>query len=148
MKKEVVLAIAIGFALGLVITFGIWTANKSLKQANSSVSESASTSSSLTPPLSPTPMPASNLSLSISSPDDESLNTTGSITLAGKTSPQASVAIVSDLEEQIVTTDSAGNFTVTLNLEGGYNTITVSAFDAAGNSATQTLYVTYTTAKV
>ena len=31
MKKEILIAILIGFILGLIITFGIWTANKSLK---------------------------------------------------------------------------------------------------------------------
>ncbi len=61
MRKEVLVAIIIGFGLGLVITFGIWTANKALKTA--------------APPTPPTeekeevtPTPAPTLELLITSP--------------------------------------------------------------------------------
>jgi len=152
MKKEVFLAVAIGFGLGLVITFGIWTANKSLKDAQ--LAQPTPTPAPTVAPqgeVGPTPISqptAQNLQLTVSSPEDEALVTKDTVTITGKTAAEAGVVIVSELGEQIVTADTSGNFTADVELEGGYNNLTITAIDTAGNSATQTLTITYTTAKV
>lgn len=143
MKKEVFLAISIGFVLGLIITFGIWTANKSLKQLPQTTPTPAPT-----PAASISPTPASAVTLTLSSPEDESLTNVSSVTVSGKTFPNASVAIASESDDQIVTADSSGNFSTTVDLDGGYNTITATAFDQTGNSSSQSVTVTYTTSKI
>ncbi|OGC91879.1 hypothetical protein A2876_03965 [Candidatus Amesbacteria bacterium RIFCSPHIGHO2_01_FULL_48_32b] len=151
MKKEVLLAIAIGFTLGLVITFGIWTANKSLKNAAAPQATPAPTGSPLpttAETLSPTPPSSSAISLTITSPEDESLLNKDSVTISGKSAPLAMISIISESREQIVTADASGNFTADIDLEGGYNIISITAFDASGNSASQTITLSYTTAKV
>ena len=149
MKKEVFLAVAIGFGLGLVITFGIWTANKSLKDAQQAQpSPTPEPTSTPITSVSPTPSSPITLTLTVTSPEDESLVNKDTVTVTGKTAAGSSVAIVSETGEQIVTADESGNFTADVELEGGYNNLTITAFNSAGNSNSQTLTITYTTAKV
>ena len=143
MKKEVILAIAIGFALGLVITCGIWTANKSLKN----LPQPSPTSTSLTP----SPIPANQLTndqLTILTPEDELLTASNTVTVTGKTSAGSTIIITSEDAEKVVPVDATGNFTSVVDLISGYNTITVFAYDSAGNESSQSLTVTYSTAKI
>ncbi|TSC84108.1 MAG: polymorphic outer membrane protein [Microgenomates group bacterium Gr01-1014_16] len=155
MKKEVFLAIAIGFGLGLVITFGIWTANKSLKDAQlaQQTTPTATPAPTVVPSESrdevgPTPSFPVTVTLTVTSPEDESLVNKDTVTITGKTAPGATVTILSEIGEVIVAPDNSGNFTADIKLEGGYNNITITAFDSTGNSNSQTLTITYTTAKV
>lgn len=148
MKKEVILAIGIGFVLGLIITFGIWTANRSLKNLPQLTSPSPTATPQPSPgQTSPSPSP-SQISLSISSPENESLTDKNSTTVTGSTAPNAAVAILWESGQQIASPDASGKFTVQIPLEGGFNRISVTAYDPEGKSATQTLTVTYTTAKI
>jgi hypothetical protein len=137
MKKEVLLAIGVGFGLGLVITFGIWTANKSLKQAKIQA----------TPLPSPTPAIVNELptinKLTIDSPEDESISNASSITVSGTTTPKAVVSIVYEEDETIVEADDKGAFSTKIDLIGGYNTIIIS-----DQENTETRVVTYTTTKI
>lgn len=137
MKKEVLLAIGVGFGLGLVITFGIWTANKSLKQAKVQV----------TPAPTPTPVvvnepPATN-QLTITSPEDESISAVATITVSGKSTPNAVISIIFEEDETIIEADDKGEFSTKINLIGGYNTIIIS-----DQENTETRIVTYSTAKI
>lgn len=153
MKKEVFLAISIGFVLGLVITFGIWTANKSLKnlpQAQASPTPTLTDSS--TPDSTPAPKndtPSSEtLPLTVSAPMDEALVTKSTITVTGKTSPNAAVSMTYESGEQVVEADASGNFTAEVKLEGGYNLILLTAYTKSGESKSLSLTVTYTTAAI
>ena len=150
MKKEVFLAIAIGFVLGLIITFGVWTANNSLKQLSHAPSPTPlSSPEPQAQAATPTPPPATNnLQLTVSAPDPDLLTNSQSLTVKGSTSPNATVAILSESAETTVTADSSGNFSADVSLEGGYNRLTVSAFDKDSHTASLTLVVTYTTSKI
>jgi len=147
MKKEVILAIAIGFALGLVITFGIWTANKSLKNLPKA-SQPTPTSEAVAATPASTPSSNQTISLTISSPADESLTNSNKTTVSGTTVANAIVVIFSEDSQQIVSADDKGNFTADMGLVGGYNTIRVAAFDFSGNTTEQSITITYTTAKI
>lgn len=159
MKKEVVLAIVIGFGLGLIITYGIWLANKSLKTISPTdatptpeISESTlpTTQPEITQSPSPklTPTQSNGVNLNITSPQDELLSESAKITVKGTTNPSAIVAIAYEGGQQLVSADASGNFSAEVALDGGYNLITVTATDKQGNSTSQTLTVTYTTAKL
>ncbi len=143
MKKEVFLAISIGFILGLIITFGIWTANKSLKQAAKPTPTPEAMATSPTPSAAP-----STLSLNITAPDDETLTNSATITLTGTTAPNADIAVLYEIGQTIIQADQNGKFSFDVPLDGGYNRITVTAYDQNGNTATQKLTVTYTTQKI
>lgn len=140
MKKEVILAISIGFALGLIITFGIWTANQSLKNL-----PQPSPKASVAP--SPSPV-SSSAALVISSPDDESLVATDTTPLSGTTIPNATLLVVSENSEQTAVADASGNFSLDVNLITGFNTITVYSYAADGQETSQSLTITYSTAKI
>jgi len=147
MKKEVALAVSLGFVLGLIITFGVWTANKSLKDLAREKASPTPTPAQ-TSDLTPAPVPANGFSLSISSPEDESISAVSSIVLTGVTSPKAVVAVMTETGQQIVVADTDGEFTAKITLEGGYNNISVTAHDTAGNSASKNVLVTFTTSKI
>jgi hypothetical protein len=147
MKKEVALAVSLGFILGLIITFGIWTANKSLKN-HAQEKTATPTTARVQADISPTPVPADGFSLSITSPEDEALSNVSNIVLTGVTSPKAVLAIMSETGQQIVEADTDGEFTAKITLEGGYNNLSVTAFDSSGNSASKNIVVTYTTSKI
>lgn len=144
MKKEVFLAVSVGFVLGLLITFGIWTANRNLK-----VSPRPEITQILTSPSpEPSAAPSSPLALTLTSPEDELLTTSDSVIISGKTTPEAVLSIISESSEKIITADKTGTFSTDVDLEGGFNRLMITAFDATGNSASQELLVTYTTSKI
>jgi hypothetical protein len=134
--------------LGLIITFGIWTANKSLKQGPGSLAQNTSPTPQLTPAPIPTASPANKISLNVSTPADETLTNATTIALTGKTVPNAAVAVLFESGETILTASDAGDFSFEVPLEGGFNRISVKAFDQNGDSSTQNLTVTYTTQKI
>lgn len=151
MKKEVLLAISIGFALGLVITFGIWTANKSLASIKKNTPKPTPTEMAQNTPsanVSPTPAATASSALTITSPDDEAFSAKNTTTVSGKTTPGSTVVILYEGNDDVVLADTNGNFTDDIDLITGFNTITVSAFDKNGTESTQTLTVTYSTAKI
>jgi len=143
MKKEILIAIIIGFILGLIITFGIWTANKSLKNGTQNKQENEQAS--------PTPTPSQNkeeMFLQINSPANNDIIGQEEVTIEGQTKPQAIVAVVYQEDDQLIQADSQGNFSVDITLVGGANEIKISAYDNQNNEAQQTLDLVYSTAKI
>lgn len=143
MKKEILIAIVIGFALGLVITFGIWTANKSLKTATQKNKVAVAK-----PTITPSPTPSEKISLSIVSPQNNSISDKEKVEIVGQTSPSAVVAILYREGEKIVEADENGDFTTEITLVGGANEIQITAYDKDGNKANKTLNIVYSTAKI
>lgn len=139
MRKEVIIAIIIGFGLGLIITFGIWTANRALREL---------------PPEEAVPTPAEEItptptfSLTIREPEDNSISSEEKITIAGTTAPGAVVVILYQEGEKILEADKDGNFETEITLVGGANEVEVSAYDSKGNEASQTLTIVYSTAEI
>jgi hypothetical protein len=137
-RKEVLIAIIIGFGLGLVITFGIWTANKALREAAPKVTPA--------PEVTPTPTPA--FSLTVTSPEDNALYAEETIEVSGATAPGAIIVILYQEGEKILEADSEGKFSTEITLAGGANEIKISAYDQEGNEAEKTLTVVYSTAEI
>ena len=139
MRKEIIIAIIIGFGLGLVITFGIWTANRALKEA---------------PPEEEVPAPVEEItpvptfSLTINEPQDSSISSEEKITISGTTASEAVVVILYQEGEKILEADQDGNFETEITLAGGANEVKVSAYDSEGNEASQTLTIVYSTAEI
>ncbi len=118
MRKEVLLAIIVGIALGAVILFGINLANKS-------VSSSTSTGQTKNSGANPTPTVA-NKSLTIVSPLNHSVTTEKMILLTGRAHPGANLAIISELDDLLIEASPEGTFSAQINLEAGENIITIS----------------------
>lgn len=135
MKKEVVIAVLIGLSLGLIVTYGIYTARRSLMSTNSSLP---------TPTPSSTPAPTSSV-LSVVSPDDESLQFTSDVKIAGTTKPGSLVIIFINDKYQITHADQSGNFGIGVQLDEGSNVITTRAIDDNGQTVDDQRTVIYST---
>jgi hypothetical protein len=83
--------------------------------------------------------PVRNLTLQITTPQDESVVTTATITVTGKTSSGAVVSINGKLAD----VDAVGGFKFRLLLDEGPNTIEVVASDRDGHELSQILLVIY-----
>lgn len=145
MKKEILIAIVIGFILGLVITFGIWTANKSLQENNSVQKTQENENQPITNENTPV---EEKISLSIISPQDNSLLDQEKTEIAGKTTPLANIVILFEDGEEIIQADEQGEFKKEITLSGGANEITITAFDQDGNEASKILNLVYSTAQI
>ncbi|MCL5090899.1 MAG: hypothetical protein M1514_02720 [Patescibacteria group bacterium] len=141
MKKEVLLSILIGFGIGLIATFGLYNARKSIQTANQIESPLADNSSS------PTSTPVSP-ALSLISPMDESLVNDSKITLSGICPPSSWVAIITEKGEKIIQADKKGNFETEVNLVSGENEIEVNSVSENGDTITKTITVVYSTVEI
>lgn len=137
MRKEVIIAIVLGFALGLVITFGIWNANKALKEKEQPpVTEQVTGAPQSTPTV-------SSFSLAILAPEDESVQNEEKIAVVGTTEAGANVVVISQTGETIVEADNSGKFETEITLESGTNEINITATNEKGEEATKTIYLVY-----
>jgi hypothetical protein len=142
-KKEILIAIVIGFALGLVITFGIWTANQALKQ------QAQLAKPTPTQEVEPTPPPeVEKLSLIITTPEDDSISSEEKIEVSGETASFSTVVILYPEGEVVIQADQQGNFSSEITLVGGANEIKIAAWDQNGNEVSKTLNVVYSTAEI
>ncbi len=142
MRKEVILAIIGGVALGLLVIGGLWWTNKATTEESLNITP--------TPVLeqSPTLIPTPSLSLEIISPEDESIIEEEKITLEGKTAPESVVVVIYPEGENIVEADKEGNFETEITLVGGANEIKITAYDKEGNQVEKNLTLVYSTAKI
>lgn len=141
MKKEVFIAILAGLAIGLIITVGIFTANRSLEQQKNKTTAT------------PTPISSFNpnqiqKSLHLTSHENFDLVDKAEITLSGIAWPNAVIALMAENTNLFTVADTEGIFTFTFNLIKGYNEITLIASDPTGETVTQSLVLTYSTTKI
>lgn len=148
MKKEVYIAIIIGFVLGLLITGGVWLANKTsllkpLLNPGASTQKISENNGAATPI--PTVPP---LLLTITSPQNHDIYDKETINVSGSTSQPATIVILYNEGEKIIETDKDGNFTADITLIAGANEITISAHDESGNEVDQKLEIIFSTAVI
>lgn len=143
MKKEIIVAIVVGFALGLIITFGIWTANKAIKARP----EVAFEEEIVTPTPEPTPTPT-GFTLKILSPEDNALVDTSEVELKGSAVANAVIVIAEEDGEKIIEADENGSFATEISLIKGINEITITAFSPEGEEASKTLGLVYSTTEI
>ena len=89
-----------------------------------------------------------NLTLNLSSPDDNSLVFASSLLVQGETSPQALVIVNWNDNTETVTAGNDGNFSDTIKLDSGVNDLVVAAFDKDGNSQQEKRTIFYSTEKL
>lgn len=139
MKKEVVLAIIVGFSLGLIITLGIYTARRALRR------QTPVTSS---PQASASPSPTPSHGLTITSPAEEALLDQDKVILQGMTTPNSLVTVITPQDNLIVTANSTGEFQTQVSLVGGVNQLQIVALTPDGQRAETSLTLTYSTATI
>ncbi|MBD3279588.1 MAG: hypothetical protein GF390_02650 [Candidatus Pacebacteria bacterium] len=126
MKKEALIAIFIGVALGLLITFGAYQLKKT--DQNNTINPDLATTAS------PTPTIDISKNLSLSNPLDNVIQSQRTITVSGNTLANNYVVVFVGNQEEIITADETGNFSTEVDLEVGSNVITVITINEDGNT--------------
>ncbi len=137
MRKEVIVAILLGLSLGLIVSYGVYRARKSLQTSDTSSQQTDNGAS-------PNPSASPHTSLVLVSPDDESIQTTKDVKVTGTTLPNALVVIFVNDKENITNADSSGNFSIETELQPNANVITVRSIDEDGNTAEEKRTVIFT----
>ncbi|HKY73840.1 MAG TPA: Ig-like domain-containing protein [Patescibacteria group bacterium] len=141
MKKEVGIAIVLGILAGLIITFGIYTANTAM---NRRIQQSTTT-----PTPAPQPQEQSEpKTLILFNPEDNSLTDKDHLQISGTSAHNAVVVIFVNETETIANADEKGNFSAEVELTGGSNVITVVATDGLGNQEQEQRTVVFSTANL
>ncbi|MFC1653278.1 hypothetical protein ACFL1M_00325 [Patescibacteria group bacterium] len=135
MKKEVLIAIIVGFSLGLVITFGIYRAQKSIKERANRNNTTQETQTEELP----------EILLSITQPQDGDIFDQDSITIGGITQKESLVTAISSEDHQATQADELGNFSIEFELDTGANDITITSFNQDGTKQEKEMTVVYTT---
>lgn len=143
MKKEVLIAVVSGLVLGLIITFGVYTTNRSLEQQRQKKASEQETSNQ--PATSSSTV---NKKLSIISHENYDLVNQSEIILTGIAWPGAVIAIITEGDEFLILGDDQGNFTINLKLIKGFNEIKVIATDETKETQQQDLVITYSTHEI
>lgn len=143
MRKELFVAIALGFGIGLVVVFGIITARSALRK-HIVVTNNGATSSTVSP--TPSSAAAATNALTITNPQDGEVVTTDKVTLRGKTSPGANVIISTEKADALIAADNSGSFSSDISVVSGANDIRIVSFDASGDRSEMTMTIVYSTA--
>jgi len=141
MKKEVFIAIIIGFILGLIITFGIYRANQALKQQKT-------TKPTIAPTAIPSPPAPEKINLEISKPENNLVIQEKKVTVSGQAEPKTAIAFLAENYEDLVLSDEKGLFSAEIPLVGGANRIKVIALAPDGQKQEKTITLVYSTAKI
>lgn len=133
MRKEVVWAIVAGIIFGLIVGFGVWRINSSLKSKNENAQ--------------PTPTPQSatptELKITLDKPENEDVITDSSVTVSGITKNLAWVVVSGENGDFITQADTKGVFSQDVDLNAGVNQIKITAFDKDGAQSDTHVIVVY-----
>ncbi len=132
MRKELVVASIIGIGFGLVIAFGAYRINSSLKPN--------------TPQTKATPKPKGNISefkITLDKPQNNDVVTLDSTRVSGITKPLSWITVSGVDEDYIIQADEKGIFGEDVNLVSGINQIKLTAFDSQGGQSTEKVLVVY-----
>ena len=143
-KKEVTVAVIIGLIIGILVVGGILRARSAISDMK------APENITKTPSPSQSPSPEGNngeLFLSLITIDNQVVNTP-TITVTGKTLPDAYVVLNSEKGDYIIVPNDLGTFSQEITLVKGANTIVVTVYEENGNKKEQTLTIVYTSAEI
>jgi hypothetical protein len=135
MKKELLFAIIAGGILGLIIAFGIWRVNLSVKsttpQGNLNQAQTEKT---------PTP---GAFTISLANWENNDVATQSSIIITGQTQAKSLVTFSTDENDYLTQANDLGTFSEKISLLGGINQILISAFNPSGQKAEIALNIIY-----
>jgi hypothetical protein len=141
MKAEKVILSIFAVIVGLIaagVAFYLYQMTKTLPPSKQ---ETLSIKSEITP----SPTPNNEYFLTIENPKDEAVVNSKSVTISGKTSPNATIIVSTATNDQVVTPAENGNFTLNDTIGNGTNLIQITAVFPTGEEKTETRTVVYTT---
>lgn len=140
MKTEKIVLSFIAALFGLIAAFVGFYFYQSTKVVQPS-------KSTLSAQVKPTALPTPNKSffLTIDNPADESVQGTKTLTVSGKTTPDATVTILTPTDQQVVQPSSNGQFSVSTTIGDGANAVEITAIAPSGEEHKEMQTVTYST---
>ena len=138
MKSERIILSFVAVLVGLIVAGVAFYFYQMTKTVSEPVSQKTGVSS--TPP---TPTPDKNLFLSVQSPKDEEVVDKRTVTISGKTTSNAVIAISSETEDEVIKPAKNGDFSVTLTIADGANVIQITAIFPNGEERRMVRTVTY-----
>jgi len=131
MKKEILWAAVIGFFFGLILAFGAWRINFSLRPTALS-----------TPAPTPTDV-LTEFKITLNTPSQNDVVNISEINVSGITKELTWITVSGEDEDYILQSDDKGEFSQLIGLISGVNQIKVTAFDKSGNQSIQKVLVVY-----
>lgn len=93
----------------------------------------------------PTPTPNSTFFLSVAEPLNESVVDKKVVKVSGKTTPDATIVIITESDEEVVKPSKVGDFSTKINIGDEENIIRISAFSEKGESKSVDRLITFST---
>ena len=141
MRKEIIFAILAGAIFGLVIAFGIWKANSSMKSKNDSENEVVN----VTDPKDSNTV-TGDFNITLIKPESNIVVSTSSTIVSGITKPDTWLVISAEEDDYIIKTGSDGSFEEEVDLIAGANEIVITAVEESTNeSVSDKFLVVYST---
>ena len=135
MRKEVPVAILLGCAVGAVVAFGLWRANKALQEKPQQFIQNQT-------PKNKEPQPDS---LVVASPEKDIVVSEAKVNVEGTTKSESLVTISTAKQDVVVEANAKGEFSAEIELDAGANLIKVVSVDKEGNKEEIELAVVYST---
>lgn len=95
--------------------------------------------------LSPNPSPKPSIYLTIKEPDDEIVVGKKVVTVSGTTAKDATIVVLSPVDEDVVKPAGTGDFSTTINIDTGQNNIEITAISPNGGETKVNRTVTFST---
>jgi len=136
MSKEKVVLSFIAVVLGILVTgvaFYLYQATKTIPPSKIKTIKI----------LSPSPSPKSSIYLTIKEPEDEKVVGKKVVTVSGTTQKDATIVVLSPVDEDVVKPSGTGDFSTTINIDDGQNNIEITAISPNGEEITVTRTVTF-----
>jgi len=152
MIKELSLAVIFGLLIGFGLTGTFFYVKQSSSQkpkaGPSIVIPTIATESPVNSKLSPTSSPSSSPNLEITFPQNNDIISTSKTTLKGLSSPNNLIVITTPLKNYHLSTDTQGEFSQSIDLEGGLNVINITSIDQNDQESHIEILLTFSTSKL
>lgn len=148
-SKELIVAMVLGFLVGLIVTYGIWKANQAIKQKENSISPIPTDSVKKDLGLEePAATNQNDDKLIVAQPDPYTLSNQVALTVSGLTMPNSSVLIFGEKDWELVLANDQGQFATQIQLIKGVNFIKVTAVSDNGHQLDAERTVVYSTTEI
>ena len=138
MKEKIILSIVAAF-LGLLVAGGAFYIYQMTRTVDEPQNKKVLDAKKV-----PSPSPASANFLVIEKPTDESVGSTRTVTVSGKTTPGSTIIVSSEATDQVVKPAEKGDFSLTQQVGDGVNLIRITAIYPNGDEESITKTVTAT----
>ncbi len=138
MKEKIILSIVAAF-LGLLVAGGAFYIYQMTRAIDEPQEKTVMGAKKL-----PSPTPANANFLVVEKPNDESVISTRTITISGKTTPGSTIIVSSEVADQVVKPSDKGDFTLTHSIGDGVNLIKITAVYPSGDEDSVTKTITST----